>query len=252
MFKVAKFNYFLCLLLSTFALIITIEQLNVQAENLQHHQLKSTEQLAINQEDDLDFMTNLALIKGHLIVGKELLELKEYQEAEPHFGHPVDEIYGLLAPQLSARNLPDFKKSLTVLHELVKFTPQDPKVMTQYQLVMRELDQVIATFPDSQLKSPQFILKVINNLLATTEEEYSAAIIDNRVVENVEYQDSRGFVLYSLDLYENIANPQLNREIRPILLEIKSAFPTPMPPNPVVKSPQTMTSLVKQFEQKIK
>ena len=123
--------------------------------------------------------------------------------------------------------------------------------MTSYDIAMKDIDNAIASLSTDKLKNSEFILSVINNLLATTQEEYSSAIIDNKVVENIEYQDSRGFVLYSEILYQNIAdkNQELISKIRPILLEIKSAFPEPMPPNVIVKTPEEMTNLVKDFRQ---
>ena len=123
--------------------------------------------------------------------------------------------------------------------------------MTSYDTAMKEIDDAIAVLSTDKLNNSQFILQVINNLLATTEEEYGAAIIDNKVVENVEYQDSRGFVIYSEMLYDNIANnnQELTSKLKPILAEIKSAFPEPMPPNSIVKTPEEMTELVKNFQQ---
>ena len=227
--------------------LLRAEETKNKLENSHYH----SQMIAENQDVDVEYMTNLALIKGHLIVGKELLLLQEYEQAKPHFAHPVDEIYGDLEPLLQQRNVPDFEKSLTVVNELVKFTPQDSKVMTSYDIAMKDIDNAIASLSTDKLKNSEFILSVINNLLATTQEEYSSAIIDNKVVENIEYQDSRGFVLYSEILYQNIAdkNQELISKIRPILLEIKSAFPEPMPPNVIVKTPEEMTNLVKDFRQ---
>lgn len=248
-----KVKYFICLLLLTFSLIITTEKLSVNAQIKNNDSQINVVQVAINEKDDQDFMTNLGLIKGHLIVGKELLKLGEYEQAQPHFGHPVDEIYELLKPQLSARNLADFKQSLVVLFELVKFTPQDNKVMTQYDLVMKQLDQTIASLPENKQQSPDFILKVIKNLLVTAQEEYNESIIDNQIVENIEYQDARGFVLYSDILYQNInkilakKDSQLERKLSNSLTEIKQAFPTPLPPENPIKSPDEMSKLITNF-----
>ena len=38
-------------------------------------------------------MLKLGLIKRHMLVAGELLELKKPNQAEPHLGHPVEEIY---------------------------------------------------------------------------------------------------------------------------------------------------------------
>ena len=48
---------------------------------------------------DADYMVKLGLMKGHLFVAKELLDLKKPKDAEPHIGHPVEEIYTDVAEQ---------------------------------------------------------------------------------------------------------------------------------------------------------
>src|SRR5690606_4489506 len=42
------------------------------------------------------FYRDLELMRGHLLVGGELLDLGLWDEALPHFLHPVEELYGLL------------------------------------------------------------------------------------------------------------------------------------------------------------
>ena len=39
---------------------------------------------------DVDYMAKLGLMKGHLIVAKELLDQQQPKQAEPHIGHPVE------------------------------------------------------------------------------------------------------------------------------------------------------------------
>jgi len=41
-------------------------------------------------------------------------------------------------------------------------------------------------------------------MLKTAAEEYKAAIANNKFVELIEYQDSRGFVLCAEDLYKTL------------------------------------------------
>lgn len=243
-----KLNLLLSTILFSSTVIFPAEQIlgkgEVLAKETQTHQ---HHQDIANQ--DLEYMTNLALIKGHLIVGKELLLLKEYEQVKPHFAHPVDEIYDSLAPLLKKYNVADFKQELIKLNDLVKYTPSSSQVMAAYDLTVQKLDEAIAAVPSEQLNSSSFILGVINNLLATTEEEYTAAIIDNKVVENVEYQDSRGFVLYSEMLYQKIANNKnSSSKTQALLAEIKSAFPEPIPPQSIVKTPEEMTKLVEEFK----
>ncbi|BAQ63689.1 hypothetical protein [Geminocystis sp. NIES-3709] len=234
----------------TFTLFMSdygLKALEVNNSYYKQHKIDHSQHQKI-LDKDLDFMTNLGLIKGHLMLGKELLVLGEYEQAEPHFGHPVDEIYGNLEPELEARNILSFKTELTILHDLVKFSPQDNKVMSQYDQAMVKIDEAISNLSVEKRNNSEFISQVIKNLLATVKEEYSAAIIGNKVVENVEYQDSRGFVLYSLILYENMDNNSpLKAKMQPILFQIKDAFPQAIPPETIIFSSEKMEQLVNNF-----
>ncbi len=70
-------------------------------------------------------MTNLRLMKGDLLVGKELIVAKEVKEAEPHFGHPVEELYVDLENELNEWGVKQFKNTLNNLHDLVIASPKD-------------------------------------------------------------------------------------------------------------------------------
>jgi hypothetical protein len=74
---------------------------------------------------DIDYMTKLGLMKGHLLVAKELLEQNQPKQAEPHIGHPVEEIYVDVEEQLNERKVKEFKTNLVSLTDLVKSNPKD-------------------------------------------------------------------------------------------------------------------------------
>lgn len=254
--KIKKFSHFICVTLLSFVLIITTNQIKVNAFNSVSSTNENDHSLILAQisNSDLNFFTNLGLMKGHLLVGKELINLSEYQQSEPHFGHPVDEIYGDLEPQLKSRNAPEFKQDLTTLHELVKFTPQDVKVSSAYDLAIKKLDQAIAFIPENKRQDPDFIIKVISKLLNIAHAEYSAAIIDNKVVEIIEYQDAKGFALYSQILFNTIKdnlsakNPTLSQKLALNLQQINQVFPSVTAPEKAVKSPDELSQLVSQFK----
>ena len=69
---------------------------------------------------DTDYMVKLGLMKGHLFVAKELLDLKKPKDAEPHIGHPVEEIYTDVADQLNERKVKEFKTTLITPRRLSK------------------------------------------------------------------------------------------------------------------------------------
>ncbi|PZO57989.1 MAG: hypothetical protein DCF15_06110 [Phormidesmis priestleyi] len=205
-------------------------------------------------DPDVDYMTTLALMKGHLLVAEELVAAGNYKEAEPHIGHPVEELYGGIEEQLAARKVTDFKADLNQLSDLSKSAPDSAEMKTQFAKALAGIDGAIAAIPDTQRQSPDFVMAVIINSLNTAAEEYKAAIADNKFVEIVEYQDSKGFVEYSEQLYQTISdqmsasNPQAHATITQNLAELKTAWPSIQPPAAPIKSPEEVDSLVSEIE----
>ncbi|MHC5729357.1 MAG: helix-hairpin-helix domain-containing protein, partial [Nostoc sp.] len=111
---------------------------------------------------DVDYMSKLALMKGHLLVAKELLEQNHPKQAEPHIGHPVEEIYVDVEDQLNERKVKEFKTTLVSLQDLVKSSAKDSKVQTSFASSMEAVDSAIAALPADQRSKPGFGLQVIN------------------------------------------------------------------------------------------
>ncbi|GFE69448.1 conserved exported hypothetical protein [Chroococcus sp. FPU101] len=205
---------------------------------------------------DVDYMTKLGLMKGHMIVAKELLDLKKPDQAEPHIGHPVEEIYADVEDQLNERNVPEFKGSLIALQDLVKAGAKDTtKVGTEFKGSISSIQTAIAALPETQRQSPSFVLQVINGLLETANAEYTAAIADGKISQIIEYQDSRGFVIYAQDLYKTIApqmekeHPEAHQTMMTTMAELAKAWPEVVAPAAPVKTPDEVTQLVKKIEQ---
>ena len=207
-------------------------------------------------EKDADYMVKLGLMKGHLFVAKELLDLKKPKDAEPHIGHPVEEIYTDVADQLTERKVKEFKTTLISLEDLVKAGAKDNnKVTTNFKESMVSIDGAIAAIPETQRKSPTFVLQVINGLLDTANSEYGAAISDGKFKAAIEYQDSRGFITYTNMLYQGIApimakdHPAAHKTITEQLKQLTTAWPAAMPPTTPVKTPAEVAKLVTTIEQ---
>ncbi|MEA5597852.1 hypothetical protein [Rivularia sp. UHCC 0363] len=204
---------------------------------------------------DVGYMTKMGLMKGHLLVAKELLDKNEPKQAEPHIGHPVEEIYSDVQDQLTERNVKEFKTTLDGLHDLVKSKPKDAKVATSFASSMEAVDGAIAALPSEERNKPEFVMAVIDRILNTAKQEYEAAIANGKIVEDIEYQDSRGFVLYAQDLYKNIsgqmntAHPEEDKAITSSMSELVTAWPTVIPPSAPVKTPEEVAKLVDVIEE---
>lgn len=201
---------------------------------------------------DVDYMTKLGLMKGHLLVAKELLDLQKPAQAEPHIGHPVEEIYVDVEDQLNERNVPEFKTSLISLQDLVK--AKSNKVDTNFTEAVKSVDNAIAALPENQLSSPEFVLQVINGLLDTANSEYTAAIANGKITAAIEYQDSRGFVNYAQELYTGISsqvaatNADTDKSIATNISELSKNWPAVIPPATPVNAPPQVTQLIKTIE----
>lgn len=227
-----------------------------QAQFDQIKNMVSVEDVVLTGEaKDVDYMSKLGLMKGHLMVAKELLDQQKPKQAEPHIGHPVEEIYVDVEDQLNERNVTEFKTSLIGLQDLVKSKPQDAEVATDFKNSMQSVDQAIAALPENERSSPEFTLQVINELLDAANSEYGAAIANGKIAAAIEYQDSRGFVTYANDLYDGIssqiakANPEAHKAIETSMSELSKAWPSVNPPATPVKTPEQVSQLIKTIEQ---
>ncbi len=205
---------------------------------------------------DTDYMVKLGLMKGHLFVAKELLALNRPKDAEPHIGHPVEEIYTGVADQLTERKVKEFKTTLITLDDLVKAGAKDAtKVGSTFKESMVSIDAAIAGIPAAQRKDPKFVLGVINGLLDTANSEYGASIADGKFKAAIEYQDSRGFIAYVDMLYKEIApimtkdHPAEHKIVTETIAQLKTAWPAPIPPATPVKTVAQVTQLIKTIEQ---
>ncbi|MBN3942252.1 MAG: helix-hairpin-helix domain-containing protein [Nostoc sp.] len=204
---------------------------------------------------DVDYMSKLGLMKGHLLVAKELLDQNQPKQAEPHIGHPVEEIYVDVEDQLNERKVKEFKTTLVSLQDLVKSSPKDSKVKTNFTSSMQAVDGAIAALPEAQRSKPGFALQVINELLDSANSEYGAAIANGKVTAPIEYQDSRGFVFYANELYKGIssqvaqADPEAHKAINTSFTELIKVWPAAIPPAKAVKTTNDVTKLVKTIEE---
>jgi hypothetical protein len=230
--------------------VLTQEQFD-QVKNL----LTIEEIVLTGVAKDIDYMTKLGLMKGHMLVANELLELKKPDQADPHLGHPVEEIYIDLEEQFKERNVPEFKQVLTEVQELVRSKPNDPQIPAKFKAAMQAIDTAINALPESQRLAPDFTMPVINGILETATAEYTAAIADNKIKEIIEYQDSRGFVIYAQDtLFQKIEptftqkDTKITETLNTAFTELRKAWPAPIPPAAPAMTPDEVAAKVKKIE----
>jgi hypothetical protein len=188
---------------------------------------------------DEEALVVLAQMQGHLLVAQELLGQQQFSAAEPHVGHPIDELYGALDPALQSRQIPGFLPTLDELRQQVRLNPQAPATRTKLaeaQQAISAAAQVMRGFGTAATASA-----VVKQLAQTAVQEYEAAIAGDRVVEVIEYQDARGFLLEAQRLLSTAmasqpASAQRLGELQQTITAMLRAAPTAVPPGKALMS----------------
>ncbi len=178
---------------------------------------------------DVAFGRFIALIRGHLLTGDELVRQRDWDVAQPHFMFPLEEIYGVIREDLRSYNTPPFDGALKALARTVAAhnAKQYPKALERVENTLAAAD---AGLKARQPDWPRFTVETAVAVLKTAPEEYADAVAKDRIVHPVGYRTVRGFILEADRMVESVAgdleakNPDALREMRDGLAQLKQAF----------------------------
>jgi len=194
----------------------------------------------------------IALLRGHLLVGDELVKQQQWNAALPHFLHPTEEIYDDIKVQLDDYNLPQFDGALKALADAVKGKRAD------YAIRLKAVNYALAAV-DANMKAnldnwAGFVVEAAVEALKAATGEYQLAIVNGRIAKPVEYQDARGFIWQAQRMIDGVA-PNLQKKdpaalgaVRTGLAELKKAFPSAVPPKLPVKDHAAVLADVARIE----
>lgn len=199
------------------------------------------------------FYRDIGLVRGHLMIGSQLIELDMWDEAVPHFLHPSEELYALMEKYIKGHNIRPFKLELAVLAQAVQ-----AKRRSAYEQALKVVDQRLTGALDKakEFMNPPlgFTARTAAEMLKVALSEYEASMEDGRFTKPVEYQDSRGFVLQADLWIEGVAG-QLQKadadalaKVRAAMKKLKTAWPTPMPPPEPILDAGVISALVSEVE----
>jgi hypothetical protein len=207
-----------------------------------------------NLPPELAFAARIALLRGHLLIGDELVKQQQWNAALPHFLHPGEEIYGDIKGQLADYKVPPFEAALKTLAAAVKAK----KAGNEYTKALKAVNDALVAADDGmkakQSNWPGFVVEAAVEALKAATGEYEASIVDGRIAKPVEYQDARGFILQAERMIESVApdlqkkDPAALRDVRAGLAELRKAFPSPMPPRAPVKDHGAVLADVSRIE----
>jgi hypothetical protein len=185
---------------------------------------------------------DIALMRGHLLVGRDLIEQGLWDDALPHFLHPTEELYGAMERYIKLHKVTPFDRQLKALAQAVK-----AKNKAAYQQAAKVVDARLSNALDAFKKFmtvqpfSSYTARTIVEVLKVAKGEYEQAIDGERFAKPVEYQDGRGFVWYAGELLEKHAG-DLEKidaarlgQLRGLLADLKTAWPAAVPPEkPVI------------------
>ncbi len=205
------------------------------------------------RDSRIRFYRDLSLIRGHIRIGTQLIELGLWDEALPHFLHPTEELYSGMEKYIKGHNIRPFKLELGVLAQAVK-----AKRKGAYDQAQKVVDQRITGALDRARKfmTPVlgFTAKTAAEVLKVALSEYESSIEGGKFVKPVEYQDSRGFLQEAEWMLDGSAaelrkaDADAFAKVEAALKQLKTAWPKPMPPETPLMEVGTMSALVSEIE----
>lgn len=140
--------------------------------------------------DDLAYLTQIALMRGHLLVGYQLYKDGHIEHAKTHMKHPQSELYAAMEPAFAARGANGFADELSALADSVADEEAIAEVTSKY-------NKLLAAITGSEFKvqaqSAAAKLDLTQNLLKVAGEEYAVGIVNGKLENAHEYQDAYGF-----------------------------------------------------------
>jgi hypothetical protein len=200
------------------------------------------------------FFRDIELTRGHLLVGQQLIDLDLWDEALPHFLHPVEELYGLMEKYIKLHNMQPFGRELQALAQTVKAKRKGAYAQA-LRPVEQRLEAALGVAKKFMRPEQKFAIQSSIEVLRTAQSEYETSMEKGVFVKPVEYQDSRGFVWRAERMIETAApaapqpiDPEQLAKVRVAFAKLKTAWPTPLPPPKPVLDVSQVSALISEIE----
>jgi hypothetical protein len=200
------------------------------------------------------FFRDVELVRGHLLVGQQLIDLDLWDEALPHFLHPIEELYGLMERYIKLHKMQPFGRELQALAQTVK-AKRKGAYEQALKPVHQRLDAAIEVAKKFMRPEQKFAIQSAIEVLRAAQSEYEASMEHGVFVKPVEYQDSRGFVWRAERMIEAAAvsgprtiDPEQVARVRAAFARLKTAWPAPLPPAKPLLDASQISALISDIE----
>ncbi len=151
---------------------------------------------------DVNSIVALGKMRGHLLASLPLWGARQYDLAWAHAGHPVEELFALVAPALKAKTADAaLKKALDDYGGRAGKAGDAAAVRGAHTAALAAVDAAKRTLAGPWLQDPRFQSQVVHGLLEGVEEEYSEGVSGGKITKVIEYQDAKGFLAVAQEAY---------------------------------------------------
>ena len=186
--------------------------------------------------NDLAYLKQLALMRGHLHVGYELYKAGHVDGAKTHMKHPKSELYAGVASAFGARGTGGFADELESLATAVETDKGRAVVDKAYAKLVSAINKNEAPARASSA-DPTDRMKLVAALVRVAAEEYAVAVVDGKMKNAHEYQDALGFTTVARGIVADLDDSVPAKAKAAAMLDdvLGSMWPGLMPP-PTLKT----------------
>ncbi len=204
-----------------------------------------------NETNYTDFHSNIEQIIGHIEKAEENKNNNNNTLAYTHTTHPIDEVVGLITTPLNNTDPKLNDTYFNDLHSLSNLaspsTNSTKEEFSKQAQSSKDLsNKVIATvIPAETLNDTNHNVTVIQNLLTTSQDEYTEGVKDGKIVLMLEYQDGSAFIKRANDMLNNTESITTERN------EISTLFGNLTSSVQQQKDPSEVSPTIEEINQKL-
>lgn len=201
----------LLLIFITFNIFVLNGCSDESTHNSSHHD--GAEKIAKVYESDNEYLTQIALMRGHLHVGIELYKNGYLDNAKKHMKHPKSELYSDIIPTFESKKSTGFATELEDLASAVE-GEKDFKFISSKYKNLSDAMAVNENYIDDSSKLINKRIVLVSSLLEIAAEEYAIGIVNGNVKNKFEYQDALGFTIIAKNILKKTVTYSEEEEIK--------------------------------------
>ncbi|MCC7047753.1 MAG: hypothetical protein IT562_13650 [Alphaproteobacteria bacterium] len=195
-------------------------------------------------------LSNLVLLRGRLIAGRELYQFAGNREAAlRHLGPNLNSRMAGIEKVVGKDGVKKLQGAVNALNEVAKAGGDFAAFEKAYDAAVEASLRLHRAITDGRLDQPGFVLATIADVVDHAAEDYAAAVKDGKVVVTKEYEEVFGYNLAAVHLWQRVAanhRVATTKRAAAVLEDMERlarAVPSPVPLTALYLTPAEMTKL---------